>query len=79
MRTYVATYKIYTDFDKVDVKDVLNTKNIKYKFVKDTISDYTLCYLTIVSNNRLQMRKYKKDSLRIMKGLGKVELIVGVG
>lgn len=76
MRTFVATYKIY-DSDDTKFKNILINKNIKYKFVEQ--DDYTICYLTIVSNNRLQMRKYKKEGLSNLKKMGKVELIVSVG
>lgn len=79
MRTYVATYKIYSVFDESKYKDVLNSRNIKYKFVSDTLTENTICYLTIIANNRLQLRKFKKESLKVLKGLGRVELIVGVG
>ena len=79
MRTYVATYKIYNVFDNDKYKDVLNSRNIKYKFVSDTLTENTICYLTIIANNRLQLRKFQRESLKVMKGFGKVELIVGVG
>lgn len=76
MRTFVATYKIYDSYD-TKLKDALINRNIKYKFVEQ--DEYTLCYLTIIANNRLQMRKYKKEGLTNLKKMGKVELIVSVG
>lgn len=79
MRTYVATYKIYTPFSLDKVFDIPFSKNIKYKFDEDKMSENTICYLTIIANNRLELRKYKKESMKILKGLGKVELIIGVG
>ena len=76
MRTYVATYRIY----KPIIKDELySTRNVKYKFTPDGDTDNLICYLTLIANNRLQMRKLKKESFKKLKGLGKVELIVGVG
>ena len=77
MRTYVATYKIDTDYTLDKFFNVINTKNIKYKFCED--NGKTICYLTIVATNRLEMRKLKRESLRTMKKLGKVEMIIGVG
>ena len=77
MRTYVATYRIDTDYMLDKFFNIINTKNIKYKFVE--YNGKTICYLTIIANNRLHLRKLKGDSMKVLKGLGKVELIVGVG
>ena len=77
MRTYVATYKIYTDYTIGKFFDVMSTKNIKYKFVEE--SDHTICYLTLLANNRIHLRKLKRESMKTLKHFGKVELIVGVG
>lgn len=79
MRTYVATYKIYTPFSLDKVFDIPFSKNIKYKFDEDKTSENTICYLTIVANNRLELRKFKHEAKKVLKGLGKVELIIGVG
>ncbi len=79
MRTYVATYKIYTPFSLDKVFDIPFSKNIKYKFDEDTMSENTICYLTIIANNRLELRKFKHEAKKVLKGLGKVELIIGVG
>lgn len=79
MRTYVATYNIKTDFTLDKFFDIQNTKNIKYKFTNSKINDNTICYLTIIANNRLHLRKLKKEGLKTLKKFGKVELIVGVG
>lgn len=79
MRTYVATYKLYVPYSLDRYFDVPHNKAIKYKFDEDSTSKNTICYLTIVAHNRLEMRKLKKESLKVLKGFGKVELIVGVG
>lgn len=77
MRTYVATLTIDTPYNLDKFFEVNSTPNIKYKFTEE--NNKTLCYLTIVANNRLHMRKLKHDSLKTLKKYGKVELIVGVG
>ena len=77
MRTFVATYRIDTDYMMDKFFNIINTKNIKYKFVED--NGKTICYLTIIANNRLELRILKRKALKVLKGLGKVELIVGVG
>lgn len=77
MRTYVATYTIDTPYSMDKFFDVNSTRNIKYKFIEER--EKTICYLTIIANNRLQLRKFKHDSLKILKKYGKVNLIVGVG
>ena len=77
MRTYVATYRINCDYSLDKFFNIINSKEIKYKFVED--NGKTICYLTIIANNRLHLRKLKRDSMKVLKRLGKVELIVGVG
>ena len=77
MRTYVATYRINCDYSLDRFFNIINSKEIKYKFVED--NGKTICYLTIIANNRLHLRKLKRDSMKVLKRLGKVELIVGVG
>lgn len=77
MRTYVATYRIDTDYMLDKFFNIINSKNIKYKFVED--NGKTICYLTIIADNRLHLRKLKKEGLKTIKKLGRVELIVGVG
>ena len=77
MRTYVATYSIDCPYSLDRFFDVRSSRNIKYKFVED--NGNTICYLTIIANNRLHMRKLKREGLRKLKKLGKVVLIVGVG
>lgn len=78
MRTYVATYRIHTDYSLSKFFDVYSTKNIKYKFNEDKDNN-TICYLTLIANNRLHLRKLKRESIKTLKHFGKVELIVGVG
>lgn len=78
MRTFVATYKLYNKDSKNDFNIKAN-KNIKYQFVEKENEDYSLCYLTIIGNNRLHIRKLKKEGLNNLKKIGKVELIVSVG
>lgn len=77
MRTYVATYRINCDYSLNRFFNIINSKEIKYKFVED--NGKTICYLTIIANNRIHLRKLKHDSMKVLKRLGKVELIVGVG
>lgn len=80
MRTYVATYNINCPYSLDKTFDILSDKNIKYKFCESSIDkNKTICYLTIIAKNRLQMRFFKKEGLRKLKKLGKVELVVGVG
>lgn len=79
MRTYVATYKIYVPFTLEREFDKPLDKQMKYKFEKSNTDDYTICYVTLLAQNRLQMRFLKKKNNKYLKGLGKVELIVGVG
>lgn len=78
MRTFVATYRVGCEYSLDRFFDIPNTKEIKYKF--DEAKDgNTICYLTIIANNRLELRILKQKALKVLKGLGKVELIVGVG
>ena len=79
MRTFIGTYKIYTDYTMNKFFDIYNTREVKYKFESDKEGKNTICYLTIIANNRLQLRKLKKQSVKKLKGFGKVELIIGVG
>lgn len=80
MRTYVATYNIDIKYSLNDMFDILSTRNIKYKFCESSADkNKTICYLTIIANNRLHLRKLKKEGLHTLKKLGKVELVVGVG
>lgn len=79
MRTFIGTYKIYTDYTMNKFFNVYNTREVKYKFESDKEGKNTICYLTIIANNRLQLRKLKKQSVKKLKGFGKVELIIGVG
>lgn len=80
MRTYVATYNIDCPYSLDKTFDILSDKNIKYKFCESSIDENkTICYLTIIAKNRLQMRFLKKEGLRKLKKLGKVDLVVGVG
>lgn len=80
MRTYVATYNINCPYSLDKTFDIMPDKNIKYKFCESSVNkDSTICYLTIIAKNRLQLRKFKKEGLKNLKKLGKVELIVGVG
>lgn len=79
MRTYVATYKLYTPFSLEREFDKPLDKQMKYKFEKSNTDDYTICYVTLIAQNRLQLRLLKKKNNKYLKGLGKVELIVGVG
>lgn len=79
MRTYVATYKIYIPYTLEREFDKPLDKQMKYKFEKSNTDDYTICYVTLLAQNRLQMRFLKKKNNKYLKGLGKVELIVGVG
>lgn len=79
MRTYVATYKIHTDYKIDKFFDVISTNDIKYKFSESKVDNSTVCYLTLIAKNRLHLRKLKKESLKTLKHFGKVELIIGVG
>ena len=80
MRTYVATYNINCPYSLDKTFDIMSDKNIKYKFCESSVNkDNTICYLTIIAKNRLQIRKFKKEGLKNLKKLGKVELVVGVG
>ena len=80
MRTFVATYNIDCPYSLDKTFDILSDKNIKYKFCESNIDkNKTICYLTIIAKNRLQMRFFKKEGLRKLKKLGKVDLVVGVG
>lgn len=80
MRTFVATYNIDCPYSLDKTFDILSDKNIKYKFCESSIDkNKTICYLTIIAKNRLQMRFLKKEGLRKLKKLGKVDLVVGVG
>lgn len=79
MRTYVATYKLDKPFSlEFEFKKPLS-RETKYKFEESTTDNKTIIYVTIVAQNRLQMRFLKKKNNKFLKGLGKVELIVGVG
>lgn len=77
MRTFVGTYRVGCSYSLDKFFDIPNTKEIKYKFVEE--HGITICYLTIIANNRLELRVLKRKALKVLKGLGKVELIVGVG
>lgn len=79
MRTFIGTYKIYTDYTMNKFFNVYSTHDVKYKFESDKEGKNTICYLTIIANNRLHLRKLKKQSLKVLKGFGKVELIIGIG
>lgn len=79
MRTYVATYKLNKDFTLDFEFNKPLSKEIKYKFEKNTLDNKTIVYVTIVAQNRLQMRYLKQKNKKYLKGLGKVELIIGVG
>lgn len=79
MRTYVATYKLNKDYTLDFEFNKPLMKEIKYKFEKNTLDNKTIIYVTIVAQNRLQMRFLKKKNNKYLKGLGKVELIIGVG
>ena len=80
MRTYVATYKLHVPYSMDRYFDVPHNKAIKYKFDEDSQSKNTICYLTIVAHNRLELRKFKKEALKVLKGFDKkVELIIGIG
>lgn len=80
MRTYVATYKLHIPFSLDRFFDVPHNRAIKYKFDEDSISENTICYVTIVAHNRLELRKYKQEVKKVLKGFDKkVELIIGVG
>lgn len=79
MRTYVATYKLDKPFSLDFEFEKPLSREIKYKFEKSTTDDKTIIYVTIVAQNRIQMRILKKKNNKYLKGLGKVELIVGVG
>lgn len=79
MRTYVATYKLYLPFSLEREFDKPLSYKMKYKFEKSNTDDNTIVYVTLFANNRLEMRLLKKKNKKYLKGLGKVELIVGVG
>lgn len=79
MRTYVATYKIYVPFTLEREFDKPLDKQMKYKFEKSNTDDNTICYVTLLAQNRLQLRLLKAKNKKYLKGLGKVELIIGVG
>ena len=80
MITYVATYNIDIKYSLNATFDILSTRYIKYKFCESSIDkNKTICYLTIIANNRLHLRKLKTEGLHTLKKLGKVELVVGVG
>lgn len=80
MRTFVGTYNVKTQYTINKFLGIASTKNVKYKFAESNIKEDTIiCYLTIIANNRLQLRKFKKEGLRTLKKLGKVELVIGVG
>ena len=74
MRPYVATYKLYLPYSLEREFDKPLDRSMKYKFEKSSTDDNT-----IIASNRLQMRFLKKKNNKYLKGLGKVELIVGVG
>lgn len=80
MRTYVATYKLHIPYSLDRYFEVPHNRAIKYQFEESAISKDTICYLTIVAHNRLELRKFKKEALKVLKGFDKkVELIIGVG
>ena len=49
MRTYVATYKIHTDYKIDKFFDVISTSDIKYKFAESKVDNSTVCYLTLIA------------------------------
>ena len=79
MRTFVGTYKLDKDYSLDFEFNKPLGKEIKYKFEENTIDNKTIVYVTIVAQNRLHLRFLKKKNNKYLKGLGKVELIVGVG
>lgn len=80
MRSFVATYNINCPYSLDKTFDIMSDKNIKYKFCESSVSDdKTICYVTIIAKNRLQLRKFKKECLNVLKRLGKVDLVVSVG
>ena len=79
MRTYVATYKLHVPYSLEREFDKPLNRYMKYKFEKSNTDNETIVYVTLFASNRLQMRLLKKKNLKYLKGLGKVDLIVGVG
>ena len=79
MRTYVATYKLNKDFTLDFEFNKPLMKEIKYKFEKNTLDNKTIVYVTIVAQNRLQLRYLKQKNKKYLKSLGKVELVIGIG
>ena len=79
MRTYVATYKLNKDFTLDFEFNKPLGKEIKYKFEKNTLDNKTIVYVTIVAQNRLQLRYLKQKNKKYLKSLGKVELVIGIG
>lgn len=79
MRTYVATYKLYLPYTLEREFDKPLDRCMKYKFEKSSTDDNTIVYVTIIAQNRVQLRLLKNKNKKYLKGLGKVELIVGVG
>lgn len=79
MRTYVATYKLDKDYTLDFEFNKPLSKEIKYKFEKNSLDNKTIIYVTIVAQNRLQLRYLKQKNKKYLKGLGKVELVIGVG
>ena len=79
MRTYVATYRLHVPYTLEREFDKPLDKHMKYKFEKSNTDNNTIVYVTLVANNRLQMRTLKKKNNKYLKGLGKVDLIIGVG
>lgn len=81
MRTFIGTYKInghnYNDEYLEKYSTINSNKYIKYKFIND--KECVICYLTLIAKNRLHLRKLKRDSLSVIKNIGKVSLIVSVG
>lgn len=79
MRTFVGTYKLDKEYSLDFEFNKPLSREIKYKFEKNTIDDKTIVYVTIVAQNRVHLRLLKAKNKKYLKGLGKVELIVGVG
>ena len=79
MRAYVATYKLNKPFSlEFEFKKPLS-REIKYKFEESKTDNKTIIYVTIVAQNRVHLRLLKTKNKKFLKGLGKVDLIIGVG
>ena len=58
MRTYVATYKIYTDYTIGKFFDVMSTKDVKYKNNQDIIDKWKIYPIHISSNPKNPNKEY---------------------